>query len=172
MPRRDVAEEVAAAMASCEGGIERAVKALELLLNATSGTEGYLFRFQNGALELMASTVSAEPPSEWIGLLQRAAHTLDEEGATVVQPPAKKGSPEAVTWLPVVLAVREERTVTIGAPGAGGAPRPKRTIVGAAAIVQGAIPLEPPDEAMVEALARELRRVDEGPIVSVGSLTF
>ena len=172
MPRRDVAEEVAAAMASCEGGIERAVKALELLLNATSGTEGYLFRFQNGALELMASTVSAEPPSEWIGLLQRAAHTLDEEGATVVQPPAKKGSPEAMTWLPVVLAVREERTVTIGAPGAGAASRPKRTIVGAAAIVQGAIPLEPPDEAMVEALARELRRVDEGPIVSVGSLTF
>lgn len=166
--RRDAGDDISAAMASCEGRAERAQRALELLLNATSGTAGHLYRLENGVLTLAASTTSTEPPIAWIVLLQRAVETFDEEGATVVQPPAPKGAvKEPAAWIPVVFSVLEGPVVT-----ASGNQRPKRTVVGAAAIVEGAIPLEPPNDALVEALARELRRAEEGPTVSVASLTF
>lgn len=162
MARRNPGDEVSAAMAGCEGAAERAAKVLEMLLEATSGTEGYLYRFENGGLVMAASTAAAEPPGAWIALfLQRAAETLDEEGATVVQPPASSAA-ESVTWLPVVLAVREDGPAAV----TGADARPKRVIVGAAAIVQGAIPLDTPDDALVEKLAHELRKADDGPTVS------
>jgi tetratricopeptide (TPR) repeat protein len=168
MTRRDAGDDVSAAMASCEGRAERAARALELLQDATSGAAGYLYRLDSGALTLAASTAPAEPPVAWIALLQRAVETFDEDGATVVKAPrAPAGSLGATSWIPIVFSVREGPVVTVS-----GATRARRTVVGAAAIVEGAIPLEPPDDAMLDALARELARSDEGPTVSVGSLTF
>lgn len=166
--RRDVTDDVAAAMAGCQGPADRAARALGFLLEATSGAEGTLYLFEDGALRLAASTAAAEPPASWVSLLLRAAETIDEEGATVVQtPPGQRGT-EAQAWMPVVLSVREvERPA--GATGPLGA---RRTIVAAAAIVQGAIPLEAPDGATTSALARELRRADEPMTVSIGSMTF
>jgi tetratricopeptide (TPR) repeat protein len=179
MTRRDATDDVAAAMEGCHTAADRAARALDFLVGATSGAEGALYLLQDGGLRLSASTTAGEPPASWMALLARAVETADEEGATVVVAPEEARSDKGPAWMPVVLALREgergaraartgERTATLD----GGPARKKRTIVGAAAIVQGAIPLEPPDEATLVALARELTRGEEAMTVSIGSLTF
>ncbi|MBK8257229.1 MAG: protein kinase [Polyangiaceae bacterium] len=162
MTRREGADDIALAMADCESQTERAAKVLELLLASTSGAEGHLYLFEKGRLVPIASDSTREPNAEWMALLLRAVLTNDEEGATVVAPPKGLGA-DAASWMPVILSMSDKSTHST---------KSKRVVVGAAAIVQGAIPLEPPSESVVEALARELSRTDESPVVSVGSLGF
>jgi tetratricopeptide (TPR) repeat protein len=144
---------VAAAFKQCTSPAERASRAVELLLSATSGSQGYLYLCREGELGLAFATTDAEPPAELHGLLERALETADDEGATVVQPGKGAGDAEPLAWMPVVLAIHDEAD-------SGSRPR-RREIVGAAAILQGAIPLEPPAPSLVEAIAAELREDED-----------
>jgi hypothetical protein len=95
--------------------------------------------------------------------LHRAVETIDDEGPTVVQGAKDAPGPEAPPWMPVVLSVQENDDASGGGDGnaRSGLRRRRREVVGAAAILQGAIPLDPPDPRTIETIAIELREEED-----------
>jgi hypothetical protein len=134
-----------AVLTGCRGAAERAARALEVLVAASSAAHGFLYLFRDGgAFELAAPLYGDEPPDELaLGVHQRmedVGHTVSDE-MTEVDGGSPDQSLERLRWRPVALRV-----------STGG----RWVSVGIAALVRGALPLEVPPNALTEQIAREL----------------
>jgi len=132
-PPGDPRRLVSAVLSKCRGDAERAARALQLLVEDSQAIAGYLYLRRGDALELVAPTFGDEPPTALRQDLDRVvASCRAGEEATIA------GS---TRWRSVVLAFElDDQTV----------------VVGAAALVSGAVPIHNPDAGIVASIAREL----------------
>lgn len=124
--RRD---QIAAMLTGCEGPRERWARVLEILIDQSSGDEGYLYRVADGTVELTAQAGRAAPPPELEAVIRRAVAAGEDEG-----------SQTSVHGWRCVLLCRSE--------GA--------RIVGAAAIREGVIGFEVPPREVLTQLAHAI----------------
>jgi len=121
--------------ASCRGAGERAQRALQLLVDASRATSGYLYLLRGDSLELVAPIWGDEPPSQ----LARAL-------ASSLRSPAE---PATVAELPSSTEFRGSKSIVL-APSSDARP------IGGALVIGGALPLVDPDPALVVEVARAL----------------
>ncbi len=128
----------------CVGSTERAAKALALLVDASSAERGYLYLFRDKGLDLAAPAYGDEPPEPVSTLLQRVADAAASgEEVTISQVEWRSSSAgNKREWRPVVLEMDD-----------GG----ERAVVGIVALVADQEPIQVPDPALVEQVARQLR---------------
>jgi hypothetical protein len=126
-------------MAGCRGAGERATRALRLIVEEARGASGYLFLMHQGELVLAAPTVGVEPPPE---LALALAAAIDRESSTVVDRPSSVREAVPPGWKPIVLSLELTH---------GGA-----RVVGAAAVMPGAVPLADLSPELIAEIAREL----------------
>jgi hypothetical protein len=89
------ASDVSAVMTGCRGRLERAERALELLLRASGGSEGYLYLVrEDGALELCAPQGGEEPARDRLGELERSIRRVEEGSSASSEEPAEGAEPE------------------------------------------------------------------------------
>jgi hypothetical protein len=134
-------------LTGCRGKHERALRALEALLEETGGASGWLWLAHGGVnsptLELVAPG-GTEPPDT----LSSGLHQILEAswlGAEMTIPDVEIGE-ATVQWHPVTLEVRAD-----GRP----------LVVAIAAIVEGGLPWHPPDPRFLEAMARALQEAGD-----------
>ena len=164
---RSIMEGVSSVLSLCRGKEERAMRALELLIEETAAASGYLFALQASGLELVAPTYGAEPPKvlvEGLRAVMDRVVAADEtpesvEDVTVTSTAsATTGRAEwelrdgdtQVTWRAILLRSRD---------------RGRAMVSGAALVARGPLPLRVPDTAFLDAIAGGLR--ERGDVVSV-----
>ena len=130
---------VSAVLSGCRGSSERATRALQLVVNEARGASGYLYLRNEGQLVLAAPAWGDEPPTELVRALARAARSPDEL-ATVADVPRDDGAGK-LAWKPIPLVLR-----IADAP----------YVIGAIAVLAGAMPLVDPPATLLEEIAREL----------------
>jgi hypothetical protein len=144
------AEAVRAAMHNCVTAKDRAVGALDLLLQETGASAGFLFAYEESELSLLCQRGSDEPPSElrsWIRQEIESA-TSDSSLATRVESPQARRARQS-DYRVIVLADRKH---------AG-----RRTIV-AAAIEDSLGSLRAPPPAFIGAVAEGLVEMSTGSV--------
>jgi len=132
-------------MANCRGQLERAARALELIVQATSAESGFLFLVTDDALALAAPLHGDEPPEKLRSLLANFSQSIQGEltigahsasslsGVTVADPLSS-----TYEMVPIVLDGSE------------------RALVGVAAVRAGAVSLTKPSPQLLASIARAL----------------
>ncbi|MFW5924608.1 MAG: protein kinase domain-containing protein [Myxococcota bacterium] len=145
------ASRIASALGTARGPSERALRALDLLLDETAAASGFLFLADGSSLELVAP-VGVSVPEGLLAALDQVCAAARAGTATSLprthQSLTESGAPGA--WLPVVLALE-------------GTSHPE--IIGVAALIGGSLPLVSPDPALVRELARLLKRAPDAEAV-------
>ncbi len=144
-----------ALLSGCRGSAERAARALELLVLATSGVSGYLYLVHERGLDLVAPAYGDEPPAAIDkAIRQLVADGVADDVPTVLGAREQVEASEA-KWRPLLL-----RLTLLD----------RSTVVGAAAVVEGALPLENPDPRLIDEIARLLYQAGDvstaGPVSS------
>jgi tetratricopeptide (TPR) repeat protein len=137
-------------LASSQGPLERATRMLDMLMQASSGSSGFLYFRRGGALKLAAAIPDEEPPA---GLREALRSLLERDrcGESTFQPSSQlpKG------WHAIPLD-------TLG-------PNGDSVDVGVAAIREGALDFEPPEKSLVRQVARLL--VDAGDVTASAGMS-
>lgn len=127
-------------LSGCRGVAERAEKTLAMIVEAASGSCGWLYLLRDGQLELRAPLTGREAPDE---------HVLSLEAAIDERRQAGAGTASTVMVRTIALDATRIRTVVLSEPN-------ESSIVGGAIIEGSALELIAPDERLVEQLAHEL----------------
>jgi tetratricopeptide (TPR) repeat protein len=115
----DAARWVSAVLSGCRGPLERAARSLDILVEASAGSVGYIYLYQGGALHLLAPTYGEEPPDVLVAALTRVVEDATSPIAATMdvrwQPDIVPGD---VTWVHARLSVqRDGRELAIGVVG-------------------------------------------------------
>jgi tetratricopeptide (TPR) repeat protein len=149
----DAARWVSAVLSGCRGPLERAAKSLELMVEASAGSMGYIYLHQNGELHLLAPTYGEEPPDVLVSALTRVV--LDAESSHVAATMNVAWQPDAVpgdvTWARAILSVTRDG---------------HRVAIGIVAIVGDAMKARLPPIALVDQIARELYHAGDATLGS------
>ena len=135
-PPRDVRAWVAAVMSGCHGKSERATRALQLVVNELGGTAGVLYFHHQGQLEVAAVSRDVEPLPRLADALAKVVLSTDDVSTLAGEPLASDGV--GGDWKPVALRLDARSPF----------------LVGAVAVIAGAIPLVDPDPVLLDAIAR------------------
>jgi len=146
LSRTPLDERVSEMLSACRGDAERAARALQLVVDETRGASGYLYLCKRNDLVLAAPAWGDDPPPAIARSIARSVLGA-EEVSTVVE--VQRRDSTAVQWKSVPLWL------------ARGSERPR--IVGAVAVIAGAMRLVDPDPDLVHAIARELVASTDGP---------
>jgi hypothetical protein len=131
----------------CRGATERAARALELLVQASAGSSGYLYLVRGGELQLAAPAYGDEPGSHLREKATRAVASISGE-QTLVDDDADREPASSITPSSIPTS---ERCIVL-CSHRGQAP----VVIGAAVILAGSMPLATPDPRTVEEIAQKL----------------
>lgn len=134
---------VSAELGRCRGSAERSTKALELIVQASGASHGWLYLRTPEGLRLAAPLGGDEPPTQVNDAISRAVQeAVSEDDATIADDDASlDGRHGHMTWRPLVLQLQ-----------LGGRLVP----IGAVALVHGEGGLLDPDARGIEEIARRL----------------
>jgi tetratricopeptide (TPR) repeat protein len=113
----EAARWVTAMLSGCRGRLERAARALELLVEASGGLTGYIYLYQEGQLQLLAPTYGEEPPDTFVRALSEAIAKREADHPAQTMEAAWK--PDAIpgdtTWVRALLTVsRGDQRLPLG----------------------------------------------------------
>ncbi len=138
-PPMALEDRVSAVLSGCRGGAERATRALELVIEQTRGASGYLYLRRGDQVVLAAPAWGDEPPAAIAREVARLA--LEGSEAATVRDVPHRAEVDEPHWKPVPLVLRD---------------RSPPHVIGAVAVVAGAMELADPDGDLVAAIARAL----------------
>ncbi len=130
----------AARFRDCRGPAERATRALELLLQASSATSGFLYLVTQEGLAVAAPQYGAKPDEKMTQNVETFITDSIDASRTLAQGSTLETAASG-QWQPILIELR------VGA---------NTGIVGVAVAIQGVLPLQAPEQDFIERIAQAL----------------